>query len=508
MPAPDEEAWTGAKQKHAAVLADLNKQIESYTVKVDSSNKQRKVIREHIKQLTTQLTALTSSKTALFDRYNKMTQHIDSIETTAREQRKALDQLKRDIAPFTSLLDIDTTIKAEEKKLNTRQLALAEERTVVDEVRRLRALRPKVAEYDKKSRDVTGDASGGKSDVEAHVSDREEVRRQAYEKKEDEEKERVKVDDEQKKEKKLTAEIDELIAKRRDLINRRQQEEREWAVKEDEYAKNRSAYEAYAKEKEWRDNEESRRAQEKAEYEERQRRRERRDTERQQREEEDRLWREEREREEAERDPYEKEKYTVVELIKYVEKLSTKDRDDDEEPTVDEKQQQLLNERITAFGGKQAKPMEPKKKKDSLYESLVTQPKEKKTKPKKTNRVLTHVPDVFALFKVVGVEPPLLASEVDGVLDKLREREAYYESAPATAGRGGRGRGGRGRGGGDGRGRGRGGRGGGASGGGDDGGVEYEHEEGGDEEDEEVQVFETGDAAADEPATEEVEATE
>ena len=174
---------------------------------------------------------------------------------------------------------------------------------------------------------------------------------------------------------------------------------------------------------------------------------------------------------------------------------------------MDEKQQQLLSERISAFGGKQAKPIEPaKKKKDSLYESLVTQPKEKKVKPKKQQRVLTHVPDVFALFKVVGVEPPLLSTDVDGVLDKLKERQEFYESAPiGEGGRGGRGRG-RGRGGADGRGRGRG-RGGGTSGGGEDGGVEYEHE-GGEEEDEEVQVFETSDAAADEQPTDEQPAEE
>ena len=508
VPAPDEEAWTAAKQKHASVIADINKQIDSYTTKIDTSNKQRKAHRDQLKQLTTHLAATTTAKAALFEQYNKMTQHIDSIEHTAREHKKAVEQLKRDITPYTSLLDIDTAIKGEEKKLNAggRALGLAEERSVVDEVRRLRGLRPKVVEYEKKGREVG--AGPGKGDVEAHVSDREEVRRQAYEKKEEEEKERQKVEEEQKKEKKLTSEIDDWIAQRRELINKRQQEDREWAVREDEYAKNRSAYDSYAKEKEWRDNEESRRAQEKAEYEERQRRRERRDAERAQREEDDKQWREEREREESERDPYEKEKYTVVELIKYVEKLSVKDKDDDEEPTVDEKQQQLLNERISAFGGKQAKPIVPaKKKKDSLYESLVTQPKEKKVKPKKQTRVLTHVPDVFALFKVVGVEPPLLSSDVDGALEKLREREQFYENAPVGGG-GGRGRGrGRGRGGGDGRGRGRGGRGGGASGGGDDGGVEYEHE-GGEEENEEVQVFETGDAATEEQPAEEVEAAE
>ena len=495
--APDEAGWTAAKQKHSAAIADINKQIDSYTVKIDSSNKQRKTQREHIKQLTTQLATHTTAKSQLFDQYNKMTQHIDSIETATRETKKSLDQLRRDIQPFNSLLDIDTAIKAEEKKLNgPRQLALAEERAVVDEVRRLRGLRPKVAEYEKKARD--GGDAGGRGDVEAHVSDREDVRRQAYEKKEEEERERVKVDEEQKKEKTLTAEIDGWIAKRRELINQRQQEDREWAVKEDDYAKNRSAYDSYAKEKEWRDNEESRRAQEKAEYEERVKRRERYATERQQRDEDDRVWREEREREEAERDPYEKEKYTVVELIKYVSTLSVRAQDDDDEPSVDEKQQQLLDERTKAFGGKQAKPIDRTKKKDSLYESLVTQPKEKKVKPKKQQRVLTHVPDVFALFKVVGVEPPLLSSDVDGCLDKLKERQEFYETAPAVGG-GGRSRG-RGRGGGgDGRGRGRGGRGGGASGGGDDGGVEYEHEEGGDEEDGgEEQAEETGDAAADE----------
>ena len=324
MPAPDEEAWTTAKQKHTTTLADLNKQIDAYTVKIDTSNKQRKTQREHIKQLTTQLTSLTTAKSALFDQYSKMGQHIDSIEAVRREHRKHVDQLKRDIAPFHSLLDIDTAIKAEEKKLNAtgRQQTLAEERAVVDEVRRLRGLRPKVVEYEKKNREA-GDA-GGKSDVDAHVSDREDVRRQAYDKKEEEEKERVKVEEEQKKEKQLTAEIDDWIAKRRELINRRQQEDREWAVREDEYAKQRGAHEAYAKEKEWRDNEESRRAQEKAEYEERVKRRERRDAERQQRDEEGRQWREDREREESERDPYEKEKYTVEELIKYVEKLSVK----------------------------------------------------------------------------------------------------------------------------------------------------------------------------------------
>ena len=349
MPAPDEEAWTAAKQKHTTALADVNKQIDSYTVKIDTSNKQRKALRDNIKQLTTQLTAITTTKTQLFDQHNRMQQHITTLETTHRTTKKQLEQLKRDITPFTSLLDIDTAIKAEEKKLNAgRALPLAEERKVVDEVRRLRTLRPKVAEYEKKVREAEG-GGGGKGDVEAQASDREEVRRRVYEKKEEEEKERAKVEEEQKKEKKLTAEIDDWISKRRELINKRQQEDREWAVKEDEYAKHRSAYESYAKEKEWRDTEESRRAKEKADYEERQRRRERWQAERTEREEADRLWKEEREREEAERDPYEKEKYTVEELIKYVQQLSVKDKDDDDEPTVDEKQQQLLDQRIKSI---------------------------------------------------------------------------------------------------------------------------------------------------------------
>ena len=394
-------------------------------------------MREELKKAQAALDTLSTSKADLFATYNRMKDHIASIESTSISRKRGLETAKKEL-PFLSTADIDAAVKAAEKQLNSRTLVLAEERAKLEEVKKLRALRPRVVDYERQSKETGSSAE----EVEQLVVEREEAHRKAYERKEEEEKQRQVVDEQQKKEKSLTADIDGWIAQRRELITRRQHAEREWGIREDEHARAVKDYESYAREKAWRDGEEERRAKEKADYEARQARREQREAERAAREDEDRQWREEREREEAERDPWERQKWVVSELLKYSAKLSAKrEEEDDADDDADEKQQrqQLVNDRIAAFGGKAAKPVTKAKKGggESLFSELVQPKQARKVKAKKVNRPLTHVPDVFALFREVEVEAPLMSADIDSTVEKLKAREQYYETAPRPEKKGG-----------------------------------------------------------------------
>ena len=437
VPQPDESAWSAASAAHTSTLSSVNSSIESFTSKIEGSVKTRKAVREELKKAQAVLDALTASKAELFVTYNKLKDHIASVESSSISRKRDLDTAKKELE-FLSTADLDAAVKAAEKALNSRTLVLAEERARLEEVKKLRAMRPRVVEYERQTK-----ASGSSSeDVEQLVAQREEAHKAAYEKKEEEEKQRRVVEEQGKKEKALTADIDGWIAKRRELITKRQQEERQWLVKEDEHARALREYESYAKEKAWREGEEERRAKEKADYEQRQARREQRELDRQQRDEEERAWREERDREEAEKDPWEHEKSVVQELLKYTHKLSDKRAEEDgedEDADEKEKQLQLVNDRVAAFGGKAAKPVAKAKKGggESLFSELVQPKQAKKVKAKKANRPLTHVPDVFAQFSEVDVEAPLMSADLDSTLDKLKAREQYYDTAPRPTKKGG-----------------------------------------------------------------------
>ena len=429
VPEPDPAAWSASTSAHSSALFDLNARIDSFTTKIEASVKTRKAVREELRSAQSAADALTAQKTELFSTYNRMREHIASLESQSIQRKRDVESARKEL-PYHTLAELDAAIKALERQLNSRTLVIAEERAALDKLKELRTMRPRVLDYERRSKET----GATKEEVDALVAEREEAHKHAYEKKDEEDAVRRRVEESAKKEKGLTKDIDGWIAARRALITQRQSAERDWAIREEQHARAVRDYESYAKEKAWRDGEDERRAKEKADYEARQARRERFEAERAEREEADRTWREEREREEAEKDPWEHEKSVVDELLKYMDKLSVKRQEGELDDSTDEKaaQEELLSQRVAAFGGKAAKPLEPKAKKDSLWGDAVAERKEKKVKAKKVTRVLTHVPDVFALFKEVEVEAPLLSKDIEPTLQRLREREAYYLTAPRS----------------------------------------------------------------------------
>ena len=438
VPRPDDEAWATSVSSHTSTLSTLKSSIDGFTVKVESSVKARKAVREELRKAQAALDTVVAEKAELFGTYNRMKDHIASIDSSSISRKRDLETAKRELSPYLTTADVDAAIKAAEKQLNSRTLVIAEERAKLDEVKKLRGMRAKVFDYEKKAKET----GSSKEEVEQLVGEREAAHASAFKKKEEEETGKKTVAELTKKEKKLSDDIDGFIAQRRELLNKRQTEERDWSIREETYNRQMKDYDSYAREKAWRDGEDERRAKEKADYEARQARREQWAADKAQREEDDRAWREEREREEALRDPYEKEKNTVQELLKYMDKLSVKragDEDDGDEDA-DEKQQQLLTQRIAAFGGKAvaATPLTKAKKGggESLFSELVQPKAPKRVKAKKANKALTHVPDVFALFREVEVPAPMMSTDIEGTIEKLKVREQYYETAPRPAKKG------------------------------------------------------------------------
>jgi len=425
IPAPDTEGFEVNKAAHEKSLTDLNKRIETLTTKIEALVKTRKGQRAVLRERETALSAVQTERASHFAQYEACKQAIEAAEAAAVTRQREIAALKSSL-PFHSVVDCDVAIKALDKRLISSALPPAQERSVIEEMRRLRVIRPQIIllEQNLKQNAVV-------VDTREQAALRDSSFQQGHVKKDEEEKIVAEVNTATLKEKQSTTSIDDLIAQRRALLTERTQIERMWLSECDAHAILVKNHEAYLREKHWRDTESERKEKMKRQYEERQARREYYEQQKLERAEYEREERERHAREEAERDPYELEKQALEELSRYIAALSLKNRTDlgddqanGHDAQLDEEREKqnavLLAQRAKAFKAVQtvATPS---------AQSVAAEPAQKSARTAKV-RVISHVPDVLKLFSRVGVTPPLLSSDLPTTSKQLKERANFYAS--------------------------------------------------------------------------------
>lgn len=409
VPAPDTQAFEEKKQELDDSIAEIQTKINAISSNIDVKSAERKSYRDGKKATLDKLLERKALRSTLIEDLNKIRAQFDEILIKREGQRAFLQQQKNGLK-FTKLADLDAAVATIELALNTGTAP----RSLHDDLRLLKSQRMSVIRYSEQLAMV----KASKEDTVAMRKEREEKSKTLRGMKDVDAKASKELNELRRKERVSNSEIEDFIKERKTHSNQKYKIQKtrdtilyKYNAQEREYSRWVEFCKYQARQKRREENK-ARRAAEQEEY-------------------------EKAESGEVEVDPaverhvYEKELLVIAELVRYCNYYAPKKAKNNQ--AEEAKENKTVADRNAAFGGKGVAAF-VKKGADVDAEFAEVIGTGKKVKKEKTRKVkdskINHIPDVFSKFKSIGVETPLLASQIATALTALDERKSYYETAP------------------------------------------------------------------------------
>lgn len=412
VPKPDEAAYLQEKNATQSKLNEVISKIASITHQIDTLSDERKKAVDARKLVQDEQAKLKSQRSEAIEKSGVAQQQLDQIEKQRAEKRRALEQHKAGLK-FTKVEDLDLAVQKIQLKLTTGNLPREVQQKLLADLNGLKSQRQKVLAYAAMRQLAEAekvDTDGINKQIEKEAGMTRELREQERKLQKD-------YTDNKKVEQTTRKQIEGLLKTRKSLAKERAEYTSAISNLEYNYTKQERAYTRYIeavkyfKRKEAREKRAAREAE----------------------------WKEsaaEEVEEKIVKVPYAKEIQICEDLTRYLNSLlgvkETETKVAVEEKTVDVVS--IAATRSANFKGKNV--VAAAKDGDKIADEWVSAAREafgqkkKRVRAKKEKQVINHIPDIFAQFKTVQVEPPLLKSGCEAALEALAKRKLHYETVP------------------------------------------------------------------------------
>jgi len=400
------------RAEHDAKIKELEAAIKAVQIKINTCMKTlnekkeaRQTFRDRRKEVLGKLRGISSERSRLVEERKALNSSLEKIEEERKKRQEAFLNLDKNLR-YQSAEEIDRAIAAIEYRLATSTLSLKIEKDLIKEIQELRASKGTVKEFEE-AKNARSDP-GLKQNALELKKKRDDKTKEIQTVRATEGPLQTSLNDLKVRENEANEAIKALIQERRDAQGDLSKLNEELQTQHREYVKKERAFQRYQDQQRYLRSQQARKDREQRAIE--------------------RAAQLEAEKEELpERHPYENEIYICEELVRYLKRIAPKEDDEEEF-----KEEASTTERNSDFKGKEAVPLQSRKKEDQFFLSEVAAPKKqpKKKARGRKNVKLTHIPDVFTQFSTIGLSAPLEVSEIATALKALQEKLEYYQTAP------------------------------------------------------------------------------
>lgn len=409
--APNQAEYEQNKAAAQAKLDEVLALMAGLTQKIDVLVKERTSAGDTRRSIQDKQAELKSQRTEAFDKSDKAQEQLEQIEKERAEKRAALAQHRQGLK-FTKVEDLDNAVNKIQLKLTTAGLPREVQQKLLADLNSLKSQRQKVVTYSAMLKLVSAE----KQDTTPITKQLDQDSRTTRDIRQLERKLQQEFTECRKKENQVRKEIDVLIKERKSLGKNKYTYNNEVYKIERDYQNKLYNYTRYV---------------EKVKYLKRVKAREERAAR-------DAAWKEENATPEEvmEKIPYAAELQTCDDLTRYLAALLPRSASAAKEAPTEEdsKVVEIAASRNAGFKGKKSNAVLAKE--DKIGEEWVSAAREafgqkkRRVRKKKDKAIINHIPDIFSKFKKIGVEPPLLRSNIEATLESLAEKKNYYETAP------------------------------------------------------------------------------
>lgn len=412
---PDEYKYRTEKEEAQGKLDVVLGKMATLTAQIDKLSDQRKIAVDARRAVQDKQAELKSQRSEAYEKSVGAQEQLEQIEKQRAEKRRALEQHKAGLK-FTKIEDLDTAVKKIETKLLGGGVSADVSAKLRKDLTTLKSQRPRVLAYAAMRQLAEAekvDTDGINKQIEKEANMTRDIRDQERQLQKD-------FTENRKIENHARKEIEGLIKERKALGKEKYEFGNIVYNLDRDYNRKERAYTRYI---------------ETLKYLKRKKAREERAAR-------DAEWKEARDAEDPEeivkKIPYAKELQLCDDLIRYCNSLLGIKTDAKEtEVTAGGVKANVVDiaaSRNNAFKGKSV--VTSASKEDTEADEWVAAareiaaPKKKRNRAKKEKQIINHIPDIFAQFKAIKLEPPLLKSSVEATKEALQQRKEYYESAP------------------------------------------------------------------------------